>query len=61
MLVITRRIDEEIVIDGRIRIKVLGVDRGKVKLGFLAPKEVSIKRAELLPTESAEEAESEIV
>lgn len=46
MLVLSRRSEEEIVIDGQIRIKVLSNSRGKVRLGITAPEEVQIQRSE---------------
>ena len=48
MLVLTRRNNESVIIDGDIKITVLGIDRGQVRLGFEAPKEVNIVREELL-------------
>ena len=53
MLVITRRIDEAIIIEGAILVKVLGIEPGpfggpgKVKLGISAPPETLILRYEL--------------
>ena len=47
MLVLTRRQDESIVIDGDIVVTILGVDGEKVKLGIKAPKEVKVFRQEL--------------
>ena len=47
MLVLTRRAEEEIVIDGHIRVKVLSNHQGKVRLGISAPDDVRIIRAEL--------------
>ncbi len=48
MLILTRRKEESIIINGDIKIKILGIDRGVVKLGFEAPDEVVIQREELL-------------
>jgi len=48
MLILTRRKEESIIINGDIKIKILGIDRGVVKLGFEAPDEVVILRGELL-------------
>ena len=48
MLILTRRKEQSVIIDGNIKITVLGVDRGVVKLGFEAPDEVVILREELL-------------
>jgi carbon storage regulator len=54
MLVLSRRVEEEIVIDGQIRIKVLTNSRGKVRLGISAPDHVRIERSELLPLRTIE-------
>ena len=48
MLILTRRKEESIIINGDIKIKILGIDRGVVKLGFEAPDEAVIQREELL-------------
>lgn len=49
MLVLTRRKEESIVINGDVTITVLEVDRsGQVKLGITAPKAYRILRSELL-------------
>ena len=49
MLVLSRRNNESIVIDGEIVVTVLGVDRGgQVRLGIEAPDHVRILRRELL-------------
>lgn len=48
MLILTREIDQSILImNGTIRIMVLGIERGRVKLGIAAPEDVDIVRAEL--------------
>ncbi|MBA1334007.1 MAG: Carbon storage regulator [Firmicutes bacterium] len=47
MLVLTRKIDESIVIGDDIVIKVVSVEDGKVKLGISAPKDMSIHRHEV--------------
>lgn len=48
MLVLSRKSDERIVIDGRIEITVVEVRGNQVRLGIEAPKEVSIMREELV-------------
>ena len=48
MLILTRRNEESVIINGDIKIKVLGIDRGYVSLGFDAPEDVNIVREELL-------------
>ncbi|MGV8145779.1 MAG: carbon storage regulator CsrA [Alkaliphilus sp.] len=47
MLVLTRKNDESIIIDGNIEIKVLGIEDGKVRIGINAPKEIEIYRKEI--------------
>jgi carbon storage regulator CsrA len=48
MLVLTRRIGEEILIGGNIRLKVLAFKRNQVRLGIAAPSSVHVARLELL-------------
>ena len=48
MLVLTRRIGEEIVIGGDIRVAVLRVKGKKVRLGITASPSVAVHRQELL-------------
>ena len=50
MLVLTRKLDESIVIDGGIKITVVEIRGGRVRLGIEAPKEIPIKREELVET-----------
>jgi carbon storage regulator len=47
MLVLSRRTNESIVIDGNITITVLGTKGNNVRLGIEAPKEIPIRRKEL--------------
>jgi carbon storage regulator len=47
MLILTRRIKEEIIINKNISIMILGIDGGQVRLGFEAPKDVTINRKEI--------------
>jgi carbon storage regulator len=47
MLVLTRKLNESIVIGDDIRVTVLSVDRDHVRLGVEAPKAVPIHRAEV--------------
>ncbi|KPU26429.1 carbon storage regulator [Caloranaerobacter sp. TR13] len=47
MLVLTRKKNESIVINGDIEIIVVGVEDGKVKLGIKAPKNIEIHRKEI--------------
>ncbi len=47
MLILTRKIDEEINIDSNITIKVLSISEGQVKLGITAPDNIAIFRGEI--------------
>jgi len=47
MLILTRKIDQGIVISGNILVRVLGVERDRVKIGISAPGEVTVLRQEL--------------
>ena len=48
MLVLARKLDESIVIGDNITVKIISIDKGVVKLGIDAPKDISIVRNELL-------------
>lgn len=52
MLVLTRKIDQGIVISGNIYVRVLGVERDRVKIGISAPMDISVLRQELLNREN---------
>ena len=47
MLVLTRRIGEEIVIGDDIRVTVVAIEGSKVRLGVTAPKDVAVDRKEV--------------
>ena len=47
MLVLTRKIGEEIVIGDNIRVKILGILGGKVRIGIVAPEDVVVDRQEV--------------
>jgi carbon storage regulator len=48
MLVITRTTDEQFYIGDDIRITVISTNRGKIRIGIDAPREVVVARDELL-------------
>ncbi len=55
MLVLSRKVNESIVIDGDIRITVVSIRGNQVRLGIEAPSAVGIFREELVvPAESGE-------
>lgn len=54
MLVLSRKREEGIVIDGDIEIKVIDIEDGRVRLGITAPKSKEIVRMELYNKVEAE-------
>lgn len=47
MLVLARKENERLIIDGNIVVTIVRVAGGQVRLGIEAPQEISIRRAEL--------------
>lgn len=47
MLILTRKKDEGIIINGNIEIHIISIEEGKVKIGINAPKEVEVHRNEV--------------
>jgi carbon storage regulator len=47
MLVLSRKINQSIMIGDDIRIVVIGVDRDQVKIGIEAPRTVTVHRSEI--------------
>lgn len=54
MLVLSRKLGEKIFIGENICITVVDIDRGKIRLGIEAPRDVQILRQELLPLKKEE-------
>ncbi len=54
MLTLSRRKGERIVIEGGIEIEVLKTGSGRVRLGVHAPREVRVRRGELVKREQRE-------
>ena len=59
MFVVRRRVGERILIAGGIEVEVIEISRTRVKLGVLAPREVSVVRAETVPVAEENRAASE--
>jgi carbon storage regulator len=53
MLVLTRKIGEQILIGDGVVVTLLAIRRGQVRLGITAPPSVPIRREELAPLETA--------
>ncbi len=47
MLVLTRKIGEEIIIDGCIRVTITAIKGDKVRIGVTAPPEIRVDREEV--------------
>lgn len=47
MLILTRRINEEVMIGDDIKIRILGVKGSQVRIGIAAPENVSVHREEI--------------
>ena len=47
MLVLSRKVGEEIIINGNVRVRIVQIDGGKVRIGFVAPDDVTIDRQEI--------------
>lgn len=48
MLILTRKLEQGIVIDGQIVIRLLAIEGERIKIGVEAPRAISILREELL-------------
>ena len=48
MLILTRKVEQGIVIDEHTRVRVLSIDGERVKIGIEAPKHITVLREELL-------------
>jgi carbon storage regulator len=59
MLVLSRKLGEKICIGENICITVVDIDRGKIRLGIEAPREVPVFRQELLPLKGGSANSSE--
>ena len=49
MLVLSRKLGERIYIGDGVVVTVVDIDRGKIRLGIEAPRDVAIYREEVLP------------
>jgi len=49
MLVLSRKLNEKIIIDGEIVVTIVKIDRNQVRLGIEAPGHIPVFREEILP------------
>jgi len=61
MLVLSRKLGEKIYIGENICITVVDIDRGKIRLGIEAPRDIPIYRQELLPLNQQQQKEQQAV
>ncbi len=47
MLILSRKLNESVVIDGRIVVRILRIERDTVKIGIQAPLELPVHRQEV--------------
>ncbi|MDQ2871541.1 MAG: carbon storage regulator CsrA [Candidatus Eremiobacteraeota bacterium] len=47
MLVLSRKVNQSIMVGDNVRVVVVAVDRDQVKLGIEAPREISVHRSEI--------------
>jgi carbon storage regulator len=57
MLVLTRKVGEQLVIDDNIIVTIVSIDGNKVRLGIQAPRSVQVDRAEVHQRRLEEQAE----
>jgi len=50
MLVLSRKLNEAVIIDGSVEVKIIEISGDKVKIGINAPQECKILRSELCNT-----------
>lgn len=48
MLILTRKVDQGFEINGNITVRILGIERNRVKVGIIAPQDVPVLRQELV-------------
>jgi len=60
MLVLSRKVGEEIVVGSSIRVTVVAIKGGKVRIGISAPKDVIVDRQEIHKKRNDEWAEPEV-
>lgn len=60
MLVLSRKLNEKIVIDGDIIVTVVKIDRNQVRLGIEAPGHIPVYREEIVPLHQLARDEREL-
>ena len=60
MLVLTRKVGEQLIIDGDIRVTVVSLGQGRVKIGIDAPEWVKVDRQEIHDRKHTEPSETPV-
>ncbi|REJ70197.1 MAG: carbon storage regulator [Proteobacteria bacterium] len=55
MLILTRRVDESLVIGDNVTVTILGVKGNQVRIGVYAPSDVTVHREELAQKQDSQE------
>ena len=61
MLVLSRKKNESIVIDGRITVTIVAVKKNQIRLGIEAAKEIPVHRAEVVLRDAGGESDSALL
>lgn len=61
MLVLRRRAGEAIVINGNVEIEIIEISRTRVKLGVMAPREVTVVRRETIAVAAENQKAAELL
>ncbi len=61
MLVLSRKLNEKIVINGNIIVTIVKIDRNQIRIGIEAPGEIPVYREEILPMALARGTETELL
>ena len=61
MLILTRRLNESLMIGDQVKITVLGVKGSQVRLGIEAPRDVSVHREEIFERIIAEKTSDGVI
>ncbi|MFO0889300.1 MAG: carbon storage regulator CsrA [Isosphaeraceae bacterium] len=61
MLVLSRKVNEKIVIDGGIVVTIVKIEGGQVRVGIEAPGHIKVYREEILQKRNAESTDKSLV